>query len=104
MIPNIMFLYISVFLLIIMVTIELLDKYNRLTEKVKGKLELLMIGSLAFWLISFSAIAGPDFFRSMDYNVTNVDNTITAFDATNCVMNSLFTVVIGYFFLKLSRK
>lgn len=99
-----MFLYITVFLSLIMIIIELLDKYNRLTEKVRGKLELLMIFIFAFWLITFSAVTGPYFFRSMDYNVTNINYTITAFDATNCVMSSLFAVVIGYFFLKLSRK
>jgi len=39
----------------------------------------------------------------MDYNVTNVDYTITAFDATNCLMSSVLAVVIGYLFVKMSQ-
>lgn len=103
MMPNNMFLIITIFLSLIMGIIKLLDNYNKLTEKIRGKLELLMISSFTFWLISFSAVIGPYFFKLMDYNVTNIDYTITAFDATNCVMSSLLAVVIGYFFIKISR-
>lgn len=57
---------------------------------------------LNFFLISFSAFAGPLFFEQMNYTVNN-STTITAFDATNCMTSSLLAVVIGYMFVKISQ-
>jgi len=87
--PANMFIIISLFLLLFMRSTKLMDNYNVLTGNIRRGLEILLFFSLTFWLISFSAVLGPYFFKLMDYNVTNVDYTITAFDATNCLTRTV---------------
>jgi len=67
-------------------------------------LKIALVFDLALVLISFSAFFAPDFFKEMNYTVSNNSFNIDAFEATNLFVSSVLAVVIGYMSVEMAKK
>jgi hypothetical protein len=75
--------------------------HNRIPTKYKSLLDIskiLMLFTLAYFTLGVTSLLGPAFFRLMNYDVIGY-YSITTTDASSLFLDSLLTIVVGYFLI-----